>query len=205
MALYIDSARRPPRTLTEIEQKSLLKTTGQHRAGFRDHLIFSVALGTALREHEVIALDIGDVFDDAGKARRRVQLRVFKRSNEDEDAQEVILPDGLRAKLDKFYRWKQRAGQPVTVDAALFISRRRRRLSLRQVRHAFHVWQQRAGFERRFGFHVLRHTACSNLYRRTRDIRLTQRFARHKSILTTSIYAHPSDDDLLRSVRELPC
>ena len=56
-----------------------------------------------------------------------------------------------------------------------------------------------------FVFHTLRHTACSNLYRRTLDIRLTQRFARHKSIITTSIYAHPSDDELMRSVRDLPC
>ncbi len=205
MAAYADSARRAPRTLTEIEQRLLLKATGQHRDGFRDHVIFSVALGTALREHEIVGLDVGDVFDAAGKARRRVQLRVFKRSNDDPEAQEVLLPDGLRAKLDKFYRWKKRGGQSVAADAPLFMSRRKRRLSLRQVRNAFRVWQERAGFDRHFCFHALRHTACTNLYRRTRDIRLTQRFARHKSILTTSIYAHPSDDDLLRSVRDLPC
>lgn len=205
MSMYIDSVRRPPRTLTETELHLLLKTTGQHRNGFRDHVIFSLALGTALREHEILALDVGDVFADDGRSRRRVQLRVFKRSNDDVDAQEIVLPDALRAKLDKFYGWKKRAGQSVTPDAPLFVSRRKQRLSKRQVRHAFHVWQERAGFERRLCFHTLRHTACSSLYRRTRDIRLTQRFARHKSILTTSKYAHPSDDDLLRSVRDLPC
>jgi integrase/recombinase XerC len=205
MTAYADSARRPPRTLTEIEQRVLLKVTGQHRHGFRDHVIFSVALGTGLREHEILALDIGDVYDAAGHSRRRVQLRVFKRSNDDPTLHEVILPDGVRAKLDRFYRWKKRHGQSMAADAPLFMSRVGKRLSTRQVRHTFHVWQERAGFERRLNFHALRHTACSNLYRRTRDIRLTQRFARHKSILTTSIYAHPSDDDLLRSVRDLPC
>jgi hypothetical protein len=30
------------------------------------------------------------------------------------------------------------------------------------------------------------------VYRGSRDLRLTQRFARHKSVLTTSIYTHPS-------------
>lgn len=65
--------------------------------------------------------------------------------------------------------------------APLFVSRLGRRLSLRQVRHGFTVWQDRAGFERRLSFHSLRHSACSTLYRRTKDIRLTQRFARHKS------------------------
>jgi len=208
MSAYIDSIRRAPKTLTEMEQRQLLKTTGQHRAGFRDHVIFSVALGTALREHEIVALNIGDVFDivdGQAKSRRRVQLLVFKRSNDDPDAQEIILPDALRAKLDKFYGWKKRAGQSIAADAPLFMSRRKRRLSLRQVRHAFHVWQERAGFQRRLCFHTLRHTACSTLYRRTLDIRLTQRFARHKSIITTSIYAHPNDDELMRSIRDLPC
>ena len=109
MSAYIDSIRRAPKTLTETEQRSLLKATGQHRAGFRDHVIFSLALGTALREHEILALDVGDVFDDAGKARRRVNVRVFKGCNEDSDPQEVILPDALRAKLDKFHGWKRRA------------------------------------------------------------------------------------------------
>lgn len=205
MGAYVDSARRPPRTLTESEQALLLKVTGQHRDGFRDHMIFSIAIGTALREHEILALDIGDVFDETGISRRRLQLRVFKGRNHEREAQEVFLPDGVRAKLDRFYRWKKRHGQNIAADAPLFVSRKGARLSTRQVRHAFHVWQERAGFERRLSFHALRHTACSNLYRRTLDIRMTQRFARHKSILTTSIYAHPSDDDLMRSVRDLPC
>ena len=49
------------------------------------------------------------------------------------------------------------------------------------------------------------HSACSAVYRKTRDIRLTQSFARHKSILTTAVYSHPTDEDLLRAVTGLPC
>lgn len=54
--------------------------TGEHRAGHRGHVIFAVALGAGLREHELLALDVGDVFDEDGRARRRVTLRAFKRS-----------------------------------------------------------------------------------------------------------------------------
>ena len=205
MTAYADAVGRPPKTLTELEQRLLLKASGEHRDGFRDHVIFSIALGTGLREHEILALDVGDVFDRDGKARRRLTLRVFKRSSDEADLQEVVLPDGVRAKLDKLHRWKKGNGENLGADAPVFVSRKGNRLSARQLRHAFKVWQERAGFERSFNFHALRHTACSNLYRRTRDIRLTQRFARHKSILTTSIYAHPSDEDLVRSVRDLPC
>jgi hypothetical protein len=36
--------------------------------------------------------------------------------------------------------------------------------SSRQARHGFTVCQARAGFEYRVFFHMMRHTACSNLY-----------------------------------------
>jgi site-specific recombinase XerC len=87
----------------------------------------------------------------------------------------------------------------------VFVSRSGLRLSSRQLRSLFHVWQERAGFERSLPFHSLRHSALTNLYRRTRDIRLTQRVARHKSITSTIRYAGPSDEDVLRAVRDLPC
>lgn len=205
MSLYIDSVKRPPRTLTELEQKQLLKTTGEHARGFRDHVIFSLALGTGLREHELLALDIGDVYDADGHSRRRVVLRVFKRSTEKPALQEVVLPDNVRLKLDKFWRWKGDRSESLDATAPLFLSSRKQRLSARQLRELFHSWQEKAGFERRMNFHSLRHTACSTLYRKTKDIRLVQRYARHASVLTTSIYTHPSDEDITRAVRDLPC
>jgi hypothetical protein len=35
--------------------------------------------------------------------------------------------------------------------------------------------------------------------------RLTQRFVRHKSILTTAVYSHPTDEDLHRAVDGMAC
>jgi len=201
---YAESTRAP-RTLTDAEQARLLKVTGEHARGFRDHVLLSFALGTALREAELLALNVGEVFGADGKARRRVQLRVFKRSNDDESMQEVVLPDPLRTKLEKLWRWKKQRGESLEPDAPLFVSRRGLRLSSRQLRNLFHVWQERAGFEREMSFHSTRHSSLTNVYRRTRDIRLTQRVARHKSITSTIRYAGPSDEDVLRAVRDLPC
>lgn len=205
MTAYADAIAKPPRTLTDLEQKLLLKVTGEHRDGFRDHVIISLALGTGLREHELLALDLGDIFDDEGRAKRRVTLRVFKRSANEPAVQEVVLPDLVRAKLEKLRSWKKRQGESLAADAPLFVSRLGRRLSSRQLRENFATWQRRAGFERHLSFHCLRHSALTSVYRRTRDIRLTQRVARHKSILSTAIYTHPSDEDLVRAVRDLPC
>lgn len=191
--------------MTRYEQLLLLRTTGQRFDGYRDHVLLSLALATGMREHELVALNVGDVLADDGKARRRVPLRVFKRSSEDARGQEVMLSSGVQAKLEKYLRWKRHQSEPVASDSPLFVSRKGNRLSTRQVRHAFRVWQERAGFERHFSFHSVRHSAIANIYEATRDIRLAQRFARHKSIITTQIYTHPTDEALLRAVQELPC
>jgi len=205
MSAYAAAIRRPPRTLDEREVDRLLKTTGQHKDGFRDHVLISLALATGLREHELLALNVGDVFTALGHARRVVPLRVFKTSNSDSAAQEVRLSEGARAKLEKLFAWKRSRGESLEADAPVFVSAKGGRLSDRMLRHAFRTWQERAGFDRRFTFHALRHTACTNLYRRTKDIRLTQRFARHRSVLSTTIYTHASDEDLARAVEDLPC
>ena len=39
----------------------------------------------------------------------------------------------------------------------------------------------------------------------THDLFLAQRFARHVSPLTTTVYTHPSDNDMQRSLRRLGC
>lgn len=63
MPAYAAAIPRPPRTQTELEQATLLKVTGEHRSGYRDHVIFALALGTGLRwcpsarRHSVEALD----------------------------------------------------------------------------------------------------------------------------------------------------
>ncbi len=209
MGNHIGRVATSPKTLTEAEQTALLRVSGEHRDWFRDHIIFSLALGTGLREHELLALDVGDVTDADGSysVRRRIILRTFKgcRRESSPETQEVLLPDSVRIKLGQFLRWKKQQGEALEISAPLLVSRQGNRLSARQLRHLWSIWQQRAGFERRLPFHCLRHTACTAVYRATKDIRLTQRFARHASVVTTSIYTHASDQDLLEAVRGLSC
>jgi integrase len=61
-----------PPTLTRSEQQALLEVSAAHP---RDHLIFSLALGTGLRLAEVVGLNVGDVFTGDGKPRSRIRLR----------------------------------------------------------------------------------------------------------------------------------
>ena len=87
----------------------------------------------------------------------------------------------------------------------MFANQSRRRISKRRVQFAWATWQRRAGFDRVYGFHCLRHSAISSVYRMAHDLYLAQRFARHVSPLTTTVYTHPSDQEMARRVRGLHC
>ncbi len=187
-------------TLTSEEQRRLLEITAAEPEAFRDHMLLAVALGTGLRLHEILALDVGDVARD-GKPRSRVRLRVAKGGR----TSDIFLPRRLQAKLRKFLVWKRRGGEPVAPESPLFLSAQGRRLSKRRAQQVFGDWQERAGLDQRHTFHRLRHTAVNQVYRATKDILLTQRFARHSSLLVTSIYLHPTDEELAGAVRRIPC
>lgn len=234
---YAERTKRPPRTLTDAEQAKILKVSGAKKDDFRDHVMLSLALGTGLREMEIVGLDVGDVTDDPwrGKVKRLLQLRVFAnkggrrrrprgresaaarakreaaaraRAAEHAAAQRVHLPDGAYYKLEKYVRvmtrgWEGERGYKPSLDTPLFPSRENARLSVRRLRELFREWQQRAGFDHLYNFHALRHTAITNVYRETRDIRIAQRVARHADIETTTRYEHASDQEVAAAVRGL--
>jgi integrase/recombinase XerC len=189
-----------PTTLTTDEQRVILSATA---GNVRDHVILSVALGTGLRLAEIVGLNVGDVFAPDGTPRVRVRVRaaIAKGGR----AADVFLPDRLVAKLKRFWRWKRKRGEDLSPDAPLFANQSGRRISKRRVQFAWATWQRRAGFDRVYGFHCLRHSAISSVYRMTHDLYLAQRFARHVSPLTTTVYTHPSDQEMAGRVRGLDC
>lgn len=193
-------ARLGPQTLTTHEQTALLRRV---EASPREALLFSLAMGTGLRLAEVVGLDVGDVFLPGGAPRVRVRLRreIAKRGR----VGDLFLPDKLRPKLERFWAYKLTRGESVDARAPLFCSQSGRRLSKRRVQVLFRDLQVRAGFDRLYPLHALRHTAITNVYRASKDLFLAQRFARHASPLTTVIYTHASDEDLRAGVRLLSC
>lgn len=211
---YAERTRRPPRTPTDREVKKILKVTGESKAGFRDHVIISLALGCGLRESEIVALNVGDVATqkDRKKPKRIIPLKVFKRAGHgpgtDPDFQRVHVPDATYYKLEKYLKayeppppakGKSRGG-----DAPLFWSKKGNRLSTRSLREMWREWQKKADFDQFYRFHALRHKAITNVYRATGDLRIAQRFARHVNIVTTMVYEHSSDQELAEAVKDLP-
>src|SRR6266705_5260351 len=189
-----------PQTLTQTEQRAILRAT---RHNPRDHLIYSLALGTGLRLAEIVGLNVGDVYTAEGRPRNRVRLRPEIAKNG--RAGDVFLPDALLVKFRKFWRHKATRREGLPPEDPLFCSQSRTRISPRRVPFAFRTWQAKAGFDRLYPFHTLRHTAVTNVYRASRDLYLAQRFARHVSPLTTTVYTHPSDQEMWERVRSLRC
>ncbi len=189
-----------PTTLTQAEQRTILRATAKH---VRDHLIYSLALGTGLRLGKIVGLNSDDVFNGNGRPRTRIRIRaeIAKGGK----AGDVFLPDKLGAKLRRFRRFKKQRRESLEPVAPLFCNQSRNRISKRRVQFAWREWQKRAGFDRLYPFHCLRHSAVTNVYRRTRDLFLAQRFARHVSPLTTTVYTHPSDEEMRDRLRGLGC
>ncbi len=189
-----------PTTLTQAEQRTILRATFKNH---RDHLIISLALGTGLRLGEIVGLNVGDVFNGNGRPRTRIRIRaeIAKHGK----AGDVFFPDKLVVKLRRFRLFKKQRRESLEPNAPLFCNQSRTRISKRRVQYAWREWQKRAGFDRLYPFHCLRHSAVTNVYRQTRDLFLAQRFARHASPLTTTVYTHPSDEEMRTRVRYISC
>lgn len=184
-------AYRAPETMTASDQAGRLQATVPAP---RDHVLFSMALGIALRPSELLDLDVGDVGPDGHEVRERVTLDPAMTKSGRKG--EVFLPARLIPKLWAFLAWKSEAGESVEPDAPVFVSAQRWRLSPRAAQWRFTWWLRRAGFDRVYNFHSLRHSAVTNVYRATRDLFLAQRFARHPSPRATVVYTCAADRDL---------
>ena len=203
-------ATQSPKTLTSVETTAILAATSRSDGDLRDHLILAIALGTGLRVSELVALNVGDV--RSGKGAKGVwTLRASTTKNNRGGT--IALPEKLRRKVSRYLKWKKDRNEDIGPDDPLFLSRGGGRggcsgggrLSVRAAQHTFRIWQERCGFDRRVGFHCLRHTFCSNLWRSSGDLRLVQAAARHVSQATTSIYVHATVEDVLRGVQDIPC
>lgn len=199
---------RPPTTLTDREVDKLLKTMGQHKAGLRDRLIVSYGLGCALRESEIVALNVGNVSSDGVEPKRIIQLDVYKRAGNGDGLnpkfQRVHVPDDTYY-LTKRYLKVMWSDHDISrsLDRPLFPTRQSERLGGRQVRRMFREWQRRAGFDQLYNFHILRHTSITHIVRDTGDVARARMQARHVSVYTTIRYTHPSDEEVAKAVKGL--
>jgi site-specific recombinase XerD len=176
-------AQAAPRALSMEEQRALLRAAELARP--RDGTIVTLLLYTALRLHELAALDVEDV---AISARKGI---VVVRSGKGDAYRDVPLNRPCRAALEEWL--KTRSERVRDGERALFVGLQGRRLSPRSVDRVVRGVASRAGLE--LSAHTLRHTCVMNLVRSGNDIVLVAELAGHKRLETTRRYSLPSAAD----------
>jgi site-specific recombinase XerD len=175
----------PPKAMSDDEAGRLLLalSKGTGREAKRDHALFALMLGSGIRLGSALALEVGDLDFDRGE----LALRKTKG-----DCPVVVpIARALRDHLRVFI-----AGRTA---GALFPGRGGAAMCARHVQRRLDHWCRRAGIERHVKPHDLRHSFAISLYRRTRDLLLVQAALRHRSIVSTTVYAR-CDEGRLREI-----
>jgi site-specific recombinase XerD len=170
-----------PRALAVEQQRELLRAGEASKT--RDRAIVTLLLYTALRLHEVVALNVDDLSISARKG-----LLVI-RSGKGDLYRVVPLNPSCRRALTDWLRERAAADG----ERALFIGPQGRRLSARAVDLVVRSVAARA--ELKLSAHTLRHTCVTNLVRSGNDLVLVAEIAGHRRLETTRRYSLPSAAD----------
>lgn len=183
--------RRVPGYLSADEARRLLDAIpcSDGPIAGRDHVMFSLFLGTGIRLGSLVALDVGHL----NLAERTIAITA-KGGREDT----VFLNPQLCRLLARHIN-----GNSAGDTASLFRSRHGSRLCARQVQLRLKHWAKAAGITKPISVHCLRHTFGTKLYSLTGDLRLVQRALGHRHISTTEIYARVEDKALRRALEGL--
>jgi len=167
------------------------------RYDVRNAAIVETLLGTGLRVSELCVLVLGDLYLDTGSA------NVLVRRGKGGKSRLVAISAGLAAYLVGFSKWKASAGEPTSPTSPLFVSERGGKMHRSAVHRLWKAALKSAGLPLHHGVHATRHSYAVEVYRRTRDLRLTQRLLGHASPNTTQVYASLLDDDVRRGVEAI--
>ena len=126
-----------------------------------------------------MAVDARDVDLD-----RSVASIMAKRDQPDR----VLLGESIREHLKGYLDGRD--------SGPLFPSSRGGRLQRRQVGRRLAYWAGQARLRRTVTPHMLRHTFATRIYRKTGDVLLVKEALRHRSVVSTLVYARPQEEAL---------
>ncbi|HEX2186516.1 MAG TPA: tyrosine-type recombinase/integrase [Chloroflexota bacterium] len=182
-----------PRGLDEDELRRLLRAL-ERSADARDTAMVMLALYAGLRLAELAALDVEDVAVSARKG------QVVVRSGKGDVMRQVPLNAQARQVLEKWLA-ERAIRHPQAETAALFVSRRGRRLSTRAIDLVVRRLGQESELE--LSAHVLRHTCLTRLVRGGVDLVTVAELAGHQRLETTRRYTLPSEADRQAAMESL--
>lgn len=158
----------------------------------RDRCILTLFLNCGLRISELIGLNLTDV--------RGEQLRVLGKGNKE---RMLYLNEACIQAIQDYL--SVRDNQKAIDKNALFLSRRRTRISKAAVEKLVKKYLLKAGLDStQYSPHKLRHTAATLMLQNGVDVRTLQEVLGHENLNTTQIYTHVDNENLRAAAKANP-
>lgn len=158
----------------------------------RDYAIIMLFLNCGLRLSELSSINIDKINGDDN-------LTVIGKGNKERT---IFLNEACVQAIQEYLKFRP----IVPGEKALFLSKRRQRMSNRAIQHMIDRYLEKTGLDPlAYSVHKLRHTAATLMYKYGNvDIRALQEILGHESVSTTQIYTHLDDDRLRKAVKSNP-
>lgn len=187
---------RHPVYLTLEQSERLLNTVLENKNEFfrkRDYAIIMLFLNCGLRLSELSSIDIDKIRNDDA-------ISIIGKGNKERT---IFLNDACVAAIKDYLRIRPK---DAIDEKALFLSKRRRRMSNRAIQHMIDRYLEKAGLDPSvYSTHKLRHTAATLMYKYGNvDIRALQAILGHESVSTTQIYTHIDNERLRDAIKSNP-
>lgn len=188
---------RPVKYLTDQEIKKVLSSFWVDDPLYmRNRAMVIFALNTGLRVSEFTGLNVGDVFNGHIKKELRVRKEIAKGKRE----RIIPLNEKARQAIGELLDFSEERGYKLEKDAPLFVSRRGKRITSRQVENIVKRLREDSEIDINMTPHTLRHSFATRLRKKGADLRVIQTLLGHKNLATTQIYTWVDREDLEKAV-----
>ncbi|MCF2910886.1 tyrosine recombinase XerC [Pseudoalteromonas sp. DL2-H2.2] len=166
-----------PKSLDVDQMAQLLDIADDDALAVRDKAMMELMYSSGLRVSELVNANLHDIRDG--------EIRVLGKGNK-----ERVVPVGGKA-LEAIALWlKYRPLFAPADEPALFVSKRKTRISARHVRARMQEWGVRQGITGTIHPHKLRHSFATHLLESSGDLRAIQEMLGHTSLSATQVYTH---------------
>ncbi|MBQ4859386.1 tyrosine recombinase XerC [Pseudoalteromonas sp. MMG007] len=168
-----------PKNLDVDQMASLLKINDDDPLAIRDKAMMELMYSSGLRISELVGANMQDINTKNG------EILVRGKGNK-----ERLIPVGKKA-LNALQNWLTIRGQFAKPDEiAVFLSSKKNRISVRQVRLRMQEWGIKQGISSQVHPHKLRHSFASHILESSGDLRAVQELLGHSSLSATQVYTH---------------
>jgi len=185
-----------PKILREDQQKNLLDSFNtRYITPQRNKLMVKLMLNAGLRLAETLDLEWPNLDTERG-------VLTVKNGKGGKDRR-LFLSPSFCSQLDL---WRNEQKEWLKIETApnyVFTTSNNTRINPRYVRAMVKRQCEKANLPSWVHPHTLRHTFATDLYRKTKDIRMVQKALGHADLSTTMIYTHIVDDDLKEEMQNL--